>query len=193
MSWLRKEWRSSFHKLNINENCQTLLLITKRRTSDDAELLITYQKSPGDALYFIRWAGSSKSAEVFTRSTPLVAMGQPCSNQAFSRDFFLKHLSVLLSIARQKERIATSRRHLHASETQLNFLRRWGYRISQFLGKRVDAVRASGQKMKWLFSSLETGLLGGYCNFLKGKLLWSFLRLLFASCGTVPPHLMQLL
>lgn len=64
---------------------------------------------------------------------------------------------------------SNSRRHLHASETQLNFLRRWGDRINQLLGRRVDAVRASGQKMKWLLSSLETGLLGGYHNFLKGK------------------------
>lgn len=36
---------------------------------------------------------------------------------------------------------SNSRRHLHASETQLNFLRRWGDRINQLLGRRVDAVR----------------------------------------------------
>lgn len=80
-----------------------------------------------------------------------------------------------LNIVQQKERPAASRRHL-LLETQWNFLCRWGYHVSQFLGKYIDVVRVSTQKIKWLFSSLETGLLGGCCSFSKEKLLRSFLH-----------------
>lgn len=99
MPWLRKggDCRSPFHKLKIIEknNKKNLLLITERTTSCSLPMLITYQKSPADGLCFIRWAGSPKSAEVLVRKMRLMPMGQHCSNQLFSRDLFLKHLSIL--------------------------------------------------------------------------------------------------
>lgn len=74
----------------------------------------------------------------------------------------------------QKERQAVSKKDLH-SATQQNFLRRWGYHVSQFLDKCLDVVGVSSPKRKLLFSSLETELLGGYCSFPKEKLSRSLL------------------
>lgn len=86
--------RSPFHKLKIKEK-KKFLLITERTTSCSLPMLIIYQKSPADGLCFIRWAGSRKSAEILVRKMWLMPMGQHCSNQVFSRDLFVKHLSVL--------------------------------------------------------------------------------------------------
>ena len=62
------------------------------------ELLITYQKSPDDELCFIRWAGSSKSAEVLGRKMQLMPMGQYCSNQALLQRSLSDTLACLVSI-----------------------------------------------------------------------------------------------
>lgn len=61
-----------------------------------------------------------------------------------------------LNVVQQKERLADSRRHL-LSETQQNFLCRWGYHVSQILGKHVDVVRVSTQKISGYFPPWKLG------------------------------------
>lgn len=170
MPWLRKggDCRSPFHKLKIIEKRKKLffLLFTERTTSCSLPVLITDQKCPADGLCSLRWAGSPKPAEVLVRKTQLRPLGQHCSNQLLPE---ISSWSTCLSCSNagwQKESQAVSRRDLH-SATQQNFLCRWGYHVGQFLDKCLDVVGVSSQKIKLLFSCLETGLLGGYCSFPK--------------------------
>lgn len=82
-------------KIGKKKSCATNSRENNLLLPAHAELLVTHQKSPGDGLCFIRWAGSSKPAEVLVRKMRLMPMGQHCSNQLLSRDPFLRHLPLL--------------------------------------------------------------------------------------------------
>lgn len=89
--------RSQFHNLKINENSQNLVIITKRTSSNRAELLITFQESPCDGLCLSRQAHLNLWQYLWEKNC--------CgSGSALRQGGILQrpHLSVLL-ISRRKE------------------------------------------------------------------------------------------
>lgn len=59
--------------------------------------------------------------------------------------------SLVCASYQQKERIPALGRHLHSAETQLSFLCRWGYHISQLHGKYFGAVSEQSENVVAVF------------------------------------------